>query len=154
MDITVGVQTSVGATVGGSLSYQLKDIQKQNRLRDQTMYRSQAKCSAYVAAMSFVNPPKTHPDFQKAVDGATTVQKYHDLFDEYGTHMLTLIKMGARFGNTAFVSKQKSEDIRKTANGVGISASATINAGLDATIAYKDVEASFLGSKAPGMKKT
>lgn len=101
--------------MAGSLSHQSKETEMENSLRDNVMFKTSSKCWAYVVAASFVTPPKTHPEFQKVAGGIA----FHKIFDDFGTHYMTTVKMGARYGKTMLVEKVKVEALTKNANGFG-----------------------------------
>eukprot|EP00927_Polykrikos_kofoidii_P024403 TRINITY_DN2219_c0_g1_i2.p1 TRINITY_DN2219_c0_g1~~TRINITY_DN2219_c0_g1_i2.p1 ORF type:complete len:1500 (-),score=216.34 TRINITY_DN2219_c0_g1_i2:137-4207(-) len=124
-----GIKAKAFARVGGTMSYQTKDIQSSQRLRTSTMYSSNAKCSSYVVGLSFAKPPQTHPDFQAAVDGLNDAPSaYYSLFDNFGTHMLTTVKMGGRSAANMFIDNTKANEVRSTANGFGVSLEASVGA--------------------------
>jgi hypothetical protein len=139
--VTVGVSGKLFARAGGTLSYQWRDIQNQKRLRDQQMWKTEAKCNAYVASFSYVDPPKTHPDFQKAVDGlGNDARKHYTLFDEYGTHFLTTVRFGARYGTNIFISNKNSDNLRKKADGIGLTVEASVGAVAKLGVSYKKAD--------------
>ena len=141
--VTVGVSGKAFARVGGSLSLQFKTMNQDKSFRDSEMYRTEAKCNAYVAAFSFAFPPETHPDFKKAVGGLGTISDslWWLLFDEYGTHFLTTIRMGARYGSTMFVDKRKSSEMTKTAHGLGLNFQAAVGAVAKVGVKFKGKDA-------------
>jgi hypothetical protein len=141
-----GIKAKAFARVGGTLSYQTKDIQSNQRLRESTMYSSNAKCSSYVVGLSFAKPPQTHPDFQAAVDGLNDAPSaYYSLFDNFGTHMLTTVKMGGRSAANMFIDNTKANEVRSTANGFGVSLEASV--GAVAKVSLTPSKGSAVGAK-------
>eukprot|EP00419_Tripos_fusus_P046191 CAMPEP_0172830578 /NCGR_PEP_ID=MMETSP1075-20121228/22360_1 /TAXON_ID=2916 /ORGANISM="Ceratium fusus, Strain PA161109" /LENGTH=1002 /DNA_ID=CAMNT_0013672901 /DNA_START=144 /DNA_END=3149 /DNA_ORIENTATION=+ len=135
--VTVGVSGKLFARAGGTLSHQWRDMQNGNNLRDQQMYRTSAKCSSYVAAYNYAQPPPTHPSFKKAVDSLGSAASYFKLFDDFGTHFLTSIRMGARYGSSMFVDKSSASAIEKTQNGIGATLDLSVGAVAKLGVSYK-----------------
>jgi len=135
--VTVGVSAKAFARAGGTLSHQWRNIEQQNNLRDQEMYRTDAKCSSYVAAYSYVKPPPTHPEFKNRVKGLGSADSYFDLFDDFGTHFLTSIRMGARYGSSMFVDRSSSAEMQKTAHGLGVTVDLSVGAVAKVGVSYK-----------------
>jgi len=134
---SVGVSGKAFARAGGTLSHQWRDMQSGNNLRDQQMYRTSAKCSSYVAAYNYARPPPTHPTFKKRVGSLGDAASYFLLFDDFGTHFLTSIRMGARYGSSMFVDKSSASAMEKTANGLGVTVDLSVGAVAKLGVGYK-----------------
>merc|ERR1711963_593076 len=65
---------------------------------------------------------------------------FFTLFDDYGTHMLTTGKFGARYGTSIFMDESQFEDARKTANGFGLSVFASVGAVAKLGVSYKKLD--------------
>jgi hypothetical protein len=51
----------------------------------------------------------------EAVDAlGSDPEKYYDVFDNFGTHFLTTIKMGARYSVTSYIRNDQYETMTKT----------------------------------------
>jgi len=122
-DVGVSAGAALSAGASGTLSHTNKEIRTESELREQRMERSVAKCASYVAAIEFGDFPKTHPEFQKAVDGlaGAGAEKFWDLFDDFGTHFLTSVKMGARSTVTSYFKREEYETMKSTIKGLGVS---------------------------------
>jgi hypothetical protein len=134
-----GVSASITAGVHGTMSMTANELRNQNTFRSQRIERSTAKCSSYVAALNYGQPPPTHPDFKNAIkrlgDIDHSPQPWINLFDDYGTHFLTTIKMGARYVVSSYFDKSKFQKMKTDLHGIGLSvgAVATASAGISVT---------------------
>jgi len=143
--LSAGASISAGAS--GTLSLKDQEIRGQSELRDSRMQRSVAKCASYVAAIEYGAFPIADPQFQKAVDAlGSDPEKYYDVFDDFGTHFLTTIKMGARYSVTSYIRNDQYETMTTTIKGlgvsVGVSASASAGVSVGSVGVHAGVEAS------------
>lgn len=133
-DLDLNVGGKAFARVGGTMSYQQKATQDEKKLRTNKMFKSSAKCVSYVAALSYAALPSAHQAFQTKINNLGDAQTYYKLFDEFGTHMLTTIKFGARHGESIFIEKSNVTLAMTTANGFGLSLEASVGAVLKAKV--------------------
>jgi hypothetical protein len=93
------------------------------------------KCSSYTAALNYASPPEADPEFQTAVNGlGDDMEKYYDLFDVYGTDMLTTVQMGARHATSSFISKQSEAKLQGSAHNFKLGLAASVGAVVAATV--------------------
>ena len=70
---------------------------------------STAVCNVYKARMDAYDPPKLHPKFIKALTTLSTdydEKEYFKFLDYFGTHAVTEISMGARYGMISKISEE------------------------------------------------
>eukprot|EP00930_Biecheleria_cincta_P097880 TRINITY_DN89564_c0_g1_i1.p1 TRINITY_DN89564_c0_g1~~TRINITY_DN89564_c0_g1_i1.p1 ORF type:complete len:1514 (+),score=293.40 TRINITY_DN89564_c0_g1_i1:171-4544(+) len=121
-DAKVQNENYVTLGLSGTLSYTTQHKHTEKTLEEWTMIRSVARCSSYVAAIDYRQGPTPHPDFQAAVDTLPAdAEKYWDLFDEFGTHFLTQVKMGARHSVSRYLRKQTYDKLVTKVEGLGVS---------------------------------
>jgi hypothetical protein len=129
----VGYATAGVAATG---EHEDKHVTTTSLLVEQRMIRASAKCSAYVAAIDYSDMPESDPTFLADVTklkGLDDKQAYHKLFQEYGTHYLDTVQMGARYGTTFYIDDSKYKKLKQVTKGFGFSVSAA--AGVAAKVA-------------------
>ena len=90
---------------------------------------SSAVCDVYTAKIDAYDPPKLHEKFIKALTTLPTdydEEEYFRLIDNYGTHAVTEINMGARFGMMSTISKTNYESLNSQGISVSVAASFSI----------------------------
>lgn len=105
-----GVSASAGFGLSNSYSSARSDISQNNW----KMTHSQAECSVYRMVLS-TDPPETSSVFGNYIDRMNLDEaSFHEMFDVYGTHYLTQMKMGSKYGHQRFVgecdAKRASEE--------------------------------------------
>jgi hypothetical protein len=145
--VSVGANAKIDASVGvaGKVSHKGQQINTDSLLVEKRMIRTSAKCAVYTASISYGDMPEPDPTFLAAIrDVADSQSAYNDLFEEYGTHFLDTVKMGARFGTTFYVTNTKFESIQKETKGFGASveasASASVKLSVGATVKVAGVK--------------
>lgn len=141
-----GVAASAGFGLSNSYHNARSDI-SQNNFK---MTSSHAECSVYEVTLS-TDPPATSSAFgnyihRMSMDNAS----FHEMFDAYGTHYLTQVRMGSKYGHQRFIgecaakhasmqSHQKSFNFNLGLETVD-DAKAGIGAGWDSSSATQDEE--------------
>jgi len=93
------------------------------------------KCSSCTAAVNYALPPEADPEFQTAVNRlGEDMEKYYDLFDVYGTDMLTTVQMGARHATSSFINKQSEASLQGSAHNFKLGLAASVGAVVSATV--------------------
>lgn len=118
-----------------SASADYKKFAKRTSSEKLRMVSSIAECTVYTGSVDAFTPPKLTDNFLKGmehlpkdyVDGTA----YFDFFDVFGTHAVSQMTMGARFGFTSYLSEQSWTKIEET--GVSVATAAkyqgTVQAG-------------------------
>jgi len=154
----VSFHAFVGAE--GTLSAKQSKMKKQDLFAENRVTMSSARCAVYKAGINLGHPPPTHPDFIAAIDeavsrsvnygqksctnGENCVEWWPDwfkIFDEFGTHFLSTVKMGARFGSMMVFKKSQYDAMYSSVTTAGLEVGPVIEAGIK-TMVYT-----------PGMKK-
>eukprot|EP00931_Biecheleriopsis_adriatica_P110733 TRINITY_DN8502_c0_g1_i3.p1 TRINITY_DN8502_c0_g1~~TRINITY_DN8502_c0_g1_i3.p1 ORF type:complete len:1517 (+),score=322.36 TRINITY_DN8502_c0_g1_i3:69-4553(+) len=156
-DLTPSASVSLQASASGSATLSSTNIQNRNEktFDSQRMLRSMAKCSNYVVGLEFGAMPKTAPDFQKAVDGLAgeqkTDSKWWDLFDTYGTHYMTTVRMGARYSVSMYFDNSQYATMEDSVQGLGVSVEGSASAVAGASVSVGPKEAGVeVGLEASG----
>eukprot|EP00818_Percolomonas_sp_WS_P008311 CAMPEP_0117442386 /NCGR_PEP_ID=MMETSP0759-20121206/4123_1 /TAXON_ID=63605 /ORGANISM="Percolomonas cosmopolitus, Strain WS" /LENGTH=1564 /DNA_ID=CAMNT_0005234269 /DNA_START=187 /DNA_END=4881 /DNA_ORIENTATION=- len=82
-----------------------------------TIVFAEAECSVYQASLNLLLLPQFDPSFKKAVDALpakydSNAQRLYRLFiDTYGTHVVSSVLMGARYGKEYVMDKKELKDI-------------------------------------------
>jgi len=139
---TGGGPMSLGAFVGGTatLSGSYKSIKKDDMFQDSRLVVSNAKCAVYTAGIAYGYPPNTHPDFKAAVEAAGDKKAWFGVFDDYGTHYMSNVQMGARFGTTLIFGKSHYEAMTHTLIKAGVEVGPVIEAGVKTAISMPEIE--------------
>lgn len=139
---TGGGPMSLGAFVGGSgtLSGSYKTMKKDDIFQNNRLVISNAKCAVYTAGIAYGFPPKTHPDFKAAVDAAGSKGDWHNIFDNYGTHYMSNVKMGARFGSQMVFGKSHYDAMTNTMMEAGVEVGPVIEAGVKMAVSMPEIE--------------
>lgn len=125
---TFGAELGVTGTIKGikfsaSVSYQ--NINEETTKNNKVFIYSKSDCKLYSGEMDPMDPPKFHHSFLKGVSIISKNKKtfeedpeiYWRFIDNFGTHHIYEVKMGARFGA---ISKTTSKEVEKlTSNTVG-----------------------------------
>jgi len=114
-----------GSFSGSSDSQNFRSMSSAKNVKKIT---STAECAAYKAVLRINNPPATSEDFQNAYKRLGDEHSYFMLFTHYGTHFLTAVQMGARFGYTRFLSEAGWNSVSKDSKSTSIEAAATAQA--------------------------
>lgn len=117
---TFGVELGVSGTVkgvkfGASISFQ--NISSETTKNSKAFIYSKADCRVYQAEMDIDAPPKFHSSFLTALKNISTRNKtfsqdpdfYWRFINNYGTHHIYSVKMGARFGAMSKISQKEVE---------------------------------------------
>jgi len=128
-----GATAKVGVAATASLSHTDKETRTEMESRSQRLEKSVSRCSSYVAAIEYGDFPEPDPEFQKRVTAAgISLSKHYDIFDEFGTHFFTTVKMGARTTVTNYIRKDDYSTMMTELKGVG--ASVGVSAGAAAGV--------------------
>jgi len=132
--VFAGATASIGASASGTVSHTSKQVNEQTETRSERFESSVARCSSYVAAIEFGDFPAADPEFHERVKAAgQDASKHHDIFDEFGTHFFTTVKMGARSTVMTYVKKSEYKTMVKELKGIGVSVG--VSAGATAAVA-------------------
>jgi len=125
-----GASAKIFARAGGKVSYKQRSVDAGNELSDQRLLRTTARCSSYVAAIAYGAMPDPDPTFEASVKALSDQKSYFELFDDYGTHFMTTIKMGSRYSVTSYIKNANYQSMEKRLAGldvsVGVSAGACV----------------------------
>lgn len=127
-----GVNAFLGAT--GTLSARAEQIKKDNIFQGHRIVTSSARCAVYSAGLSYGAPPETHPAFKEAVDGTKGKADWYKVFDEFGTHFLSQVQMGARFGSQFIFAKSHYDSFQSILAKAGVSAGPVVSAKMKLTV--------------------
>jgi hypothetical protein len=116
-----GASAKIFARAGGKVSYKQRSVDAGNELSDQRLLRTTARCSSYVAALAFGSMPDPDPTFDTAVGALSDAESYFKLFDEYGTHFMTTVKMGSRYSVSSYIKNAKYKEMTTRLAGFGVS---------------------------------
>ena len=126
------VEVSVSGGFAGIASFKASASYKS---MEQSMTKSRdihvsstAVCDVYKARIDPYDPPKLHEKFIKALTALPTNYdegQYFKFLDYYGTHAVTEINMGARYGMISMISEKASEQFNS--NRLTIEAAASFN---------------------------
>mgnify|MGYP001419427097 CR=1 FL=1 len=128
LEVEVSVSAEFfGASFKASTAY--KSMEKSMTTTSEKHISSKAICNVYKAKISAYDPPKLHEQFIKAVQTLPTnydEKQYFKFIDNYGTHAITEINMGARFGMISSISKSSYEKFQS--EGISVSVAASFSA--------------------------
>ena len=114
------------ASFKASASY--KSVEKTMTATRDIHVSSTAVCDVYKARMNPYDPPKLHEQFIKALMTLPTNYdegQYFKFLDYYGTHAVTELNMGARYGMISTISEKDSEKFNS--NRLAIEAAASFH---------------------------
>ena len=130
LEVEVSVSAGFfGASFKASTSY--KSVEKTMTTTSDKHIYSSAVCDVYKAKMNAYDPPKLHESFIKALMSLPLnydEKQYFKLIDNYGTHAVTEINMGARYGMISTISEKSYETFNSQGISTTFAASATIKA--------------------------
>jgi hypothetical protein len=124
----------------GTLSSTQKKMRSENLFQESRIMMTSARCAAYVAGISMGDPPETDPEFKQAVLSAKNRKAWFQIFDEFGTHYLTSVKMGARFGSTMIFQKGQYDAMISNLQTVGLEAGPVFEVGLKLAVYTADFQ--------------
>jgi len=148
----LSVSVAVPGKGGGSFSASSDSQNYRNMASSKNVKKitSTADCAAYKAVLRIHSPPTTSEDFQNAYNSLGNENSYFRLFTHYGTHFLTAVQMGSRFGYTRYISEAAwnsvAEDFKSTSIEAAASAQATAASG-DASASQSDSREVKAGKK-------
>ena len=125
-DVTVSGGLAGIASFKASTAY--KSVEKSMTTTTDKHIYSNAVCDVYKAKMNAYDPPKLHENFIKVLMTLPTKydeKQYFKFIDNYGTHAITEINMGARFGMISSISKSSYEKFQS--EGISVSAAASFS---------------------------
>eukprot|EP00931_Biecheleriopsis_adriatica_P059166 TRINITY_DN35363_c0_g1_i1.p1 TRINITY_DN35363_c0_g1~~TRINITY_DN35363_c0_g1_i1.p1 ORF type:complete len:1499 (+),score=286.83 TRINITY_DN35363_c0_g1_i1:42-4538(+) len=134
------ISVTAFAGVEGTLSMSQQTMRSHDLLNKNRMERSSAKCSAYSAGLDWGAPPKTAPEFEKAFSKAKSNSDWFNIFDEYGTHFFTMVRMGARFGMSKIFSKSQYNAMWQKMNTVGLTVGPVVEAGIKLSVSNEEID--------------
>ena len=110
---------------------------------------STAVCNVYKARIDAYDPPKLHPKFIKALMTLPTnynEEEYFKFLDYFGTHAVTEISMGARYGMISKISEEAYN--RLTNEKFSITAGASFSIlGISGSVDNRNAEEKNMGNK-------
>jgi len=137
--VFAGATASIGVSATGTLSHTSKQVNEQTSKKQERFEQSVARCSSYISAIEFGDFPEPDPDFHKRVEAAgQDPSKHYALFNEFGTHFFTTVKMGGRSTVMTYVKHSEYKTMVKELKGVGVSvgvaagATAAVRVGISA----------------------
>ena len=129
LEVEVSVSGGLAGIASFKASTNYKSMEKSmTTTRDKHVY-STAVCDVYKARMDTYDPPKLNSRFIKALTTLPTTydeQQYFRFIDNYGTHAVTEISMGARYGMISTVSENAFQKLTSEGISVSLAASFTI----------------------------
>jgi len=111
---------------------------------------SMAECSLYIASVNRFSQPNYTQNFEAALSTLPTSygdgSAYFNLFESFGTHALSSVKMGASFGFRSYFSERNWSNVANTGVAIGLAAQyeATVKAGGGLNVSFeRDVQKTF-----------
>lgn len=129
MSVEAGVSGFVAeAKFKASASYKSKSNAMSNSKR--VFVSSTARCYTYKASLRGTLKPKLSEEFLASVESLQGAQNedFFALFDEFGTHYVAEMKMGAKFGYFSTLSEEGFSKLASEGFDVGVAASASYGA--------------------------
>jgi hypothetical protein len=124
-DVTVGFRIPFIASFRASHDYS-KFLMSTTSTKKR-MVSSSAKCLVYDADVSTYQKPPLTGNFKVAVQSLPsdygTGEAFFDFLDTFGTHTLSKVKMGSRFGFSGFFGEMASMNVDRTGTSVSTAAS-------------------------------
>jgi len=124
-DVTFGFRIPFIASFKSSHDY--SEFHMRVASSKERMVSSSAECVVYDADVNTYQKPLLTDNFEAAVRSLPstygTGDDYFDFFDTFGTHTLSKVKMGSRFGFTAYFNEMAWVNVDRTGTSVSHSAS-------------------------------
>jgi hypothetical protein len=126
--ISGSVEGSYGAFSGAfradaTFNRMVNDITSSNSL----YISSKAECMVYQANLNKYAKPAFHENFIAAVNHlSTNINDYYEFIDDFGTHYVTTVHMGAKFGYTSKLDRSKVQQL--TSKGINLNTAAEASA--------------------------
>eukprot|EP01052_Picozoa_sp_SAG31_P020154 SAG31_NODE_1503_length_8079_cov_5.930827_3_plen_579_part_00 len=135
LDAHVGVPSLFGAAFKASLDY--KTVETSTSHEHNVFLKSGAECCVYIASIQAYNLPQISTNFRNAVsamnypydpDDTVSRESFYEFIREFGTHVVTRMSMGARFGLVSEMSENDYSSLLTRHVDFSETASATIKA--------------------------
>mmetsp|Transcript_58178 Transcript_58178/g.67055 ORF Transcript_58178/g.67055 Transcript_58178/m.67055 type:complete len:549 (+) Transcript_58178:3-1649(+) len=129
LEVEVTVKAELPGVASFKASTDFKSMEKSTTTTSDKHIYSTAVCDVYRAKSNAYNPPRLHSDFINALKTLPLNYdegQYMEFLDNYGTHAVTEINMGARYGMMSTISERTYDQFRSESLTVTVAASATI----------------------------
>lgn len=115
-----------GASFSASTSYKsvTSDTSSHNRMYSEV----KATCSVYKVRTQSYDPPKATDDFTRGVQSLPesfddgSAQEFYDFIDNFGTHVMTAVEMGGRYGHRLEFTQESWTHMHETGTDVDVAA--------------------------------
>lgn len=119
---TLSVEASIEGTIKGiefSASNEFKNIYEDTEKKKIVYINSSADCKVYKGLLSNYNPPAFSDDFMSGLNSVSTLpfennkEAFYKFINNFGTHFVEEVTMGARFGARTKVTTSNLSKLRQ-----------------------------------------